>query len=100
MEKATSIPRIGSKLRKNILRMPEAVFQASGIVINGRRIKSCVFTTDLAIIRNCDADAVFAVYAAAGDKRRNNQGLLHTRFLRGRRRNNTGAAHGFAGKGR
>lgn len=42
MEKATSIPRIGSKLRKNILRMPEAVFQASGIVINGRRIKSCV----------------------------------------------------------
>ena len=55
MEKATSIPRIGSKLRKNILRMPEAVFQASGIVINGRRIKSCVFTTDL-------ADAVFAVY--------------------------------------
>ena len=62
MEKATSIPRIGSKLRKNILRMPEAVFQASGIVINGRRIKSCVFTTDLAIIRNCDADAVFAVY--------------------------------------
>ena len=62
MEKATPIPRIGSKLRKNILRMPEAVFQASGIVINGRRIKSCVFTTDLAIIRNCDADAVFAVY--------------------------------------
>ena len=42
--------------------MPEAVFQASGIVINGRRIKSFVFTTDLAIIRNCDADAVFAVY--------------------------------------
>lgn len=37
MEKATPIPRIGSKLRKNILRMPEAVFQASGIVINGRR---------------------------------------------------------------
>lgn len=27
MEKATSIPRIGSKLRKNILRMPEAVFK-------------------------------------------------------------------------
>jgi hypothetical protein len=31
-------------------------------VVNGRRIKSLVFTTDLAIIRNCDADAVFAVY--------------------------------------
>lgn len=34
----------------------------AGIVINGRRLKSFVFTTDLAIIRNCDADAVFAVY--------------------------------------
>lgn len=58
----TQIPQIGSKLRQHILKMPEAVFQASGIVINGRRIKSFVFTTDLAIIRNCDADAVFAVY--------------------------------------
>ena len=58
----TSIPQIAGKLRKNILKLPEAVFQASGIVINGRRIKSFVFTTDLAIIRNCDADAVFAVY--------------------------------------
>ena len=31
-------------------------------MVNGRRVKSLVFTTDLAIIRNCDADAVFAVY--------------------------------------
>ena len=38
------------------------MYAASGIVINGRRLKSFVFTTDLAIIRNCDADAVFAVY--------------------------------------
>lgn len=57
-----NIPQIGGKLRTHILKMPEAVFKASGIVINGRRIKSFVFTTDLAIIRNCDADAVFAVY--------------------------------------
>ena len=56
------LPQIDSRLRKHILRMPEAVFGASGIVINGRRIKSLVFTTDLAIIRNCNADAVFAVY--------------------------------------
>lgn len=60
--KDNPIPQIGGKLRSHILKMPEAVFQASGIVINGRRIKSFVFTTDLAIIRNCDADAVFAVY--------------------------------------
>ena len=31
-------------------------------MIYGRNIKSLVFTTDLAIIKNCDADAVFAVY--------------------------------------
>ena len=57
-----NMPRIQSSLRRRILNMPEATYEASGIVINGRRIKSLVFTTDLAIIRNCDADAVFAVY--------------------------------------
>ncbi len=57
-----SIPSVESKLRNHIVRMPEAIYQASGIIVNGRRIKSFVFTTDLAIIRNCDADAVFAVY--------------------------------------
>lgn len=56
------MPRIESKLRHNILEIPEEVYQASGIAIYGRRIKSLVFSTDLAIIRNCNADAVFAVY--------------------------------------
>ena len=55
-------PNVESRLRHNILKMPQEVYAASGIVINGRRLKSFVFTTDLAIIRNCDADAVFAVY--------------------------------------
>lgn len=53
---------VESRLRHNILEMPKEIRQASGIVIYGRRIKSLVFTTDLAIIKNCDADAVFAVY--------------------------------------
>lgn len=57
----TIIPNIDSSLR-HILRVPKECFDCSGIVINGRRIKSLVFTTDLAIIKNCDADAVFAVY--------------------------------------
>ena len=57
-----SPPRVESQLRHGILEMPEAIYSASGIVVNGRRLKSFVFTTDLAIIRNCDADAVFAVY--------------------------------------
>ena len=56
------VPFVESRLRHNILEMPPEIRQASGIVIYGRRIKSLVFTTDLAIIKNCDADAVFAVY--------------------------------------
>ena len=54
-------PSVDSQLR-HILRMPQEVYAASGIIVNGRRLKSFVFTTDLAVIRNCDADAVFAVY--------------------------------------
>ena len=56
------VPQVSSKLRHQVLRVPTAVRNASGIVINGRRIKSLVFTTDIAIIRNCNADAVLAVY--------------------------------------
>ena len=55
-------PTITSKLRHHILEVPSVIRNASGIVINGRRIKSLIFTTDIALIRNCDADAVLAVY--------------------------------------
>lgn len=61
MDSYKNTPYIQSSLR-HILTMPKECYAASGIVINGRRIKSLVFTTDIAIIRNCDADAVFAVY--------------------------------------
>ena len=56
------VPQINSKLRHHILKVPDAARNASGILVNGRRIKSLVFTTDIAIIRNCNADAVLAVY--------------------------------------
>jgi hypothetical protein len=56
------IPRIVSGLRHNILYVPDEIRKASGIIINGRRIKSLIFSTDIAIIKNCDADAVLAVY--------------------------------------
>ena len=49
---AKYVPQVSSKLRHHILRVPSVVRNASGIVINGRRIKSLVFTTDIAIIRN------------------------------------------------
>ncbi len=56
------IPKIQSSLRHNTITMPEEIYSASGIIINGRRIKSLIFSTDLAIICNCNADAVLAVY--------------------------------------
>ncbi len=60
--KRPNAPQVETPLRHNILKMPDACYAASGIRIFGRRIKTLVFTTDIAIIRNCDADAVFAVY--------------------------------------
>ncbi|MEA5060124.1 MAG: hydrolase [Clostridia bacterium] len=56
------VPKITGELRAHILTMPEEIYQASGMVVLGRRIKSVVFSTDIAIIRNCNADAVLAVY--------------------------------------
>ena len=56
------LPRIAGKLRSKYLEMPEEIYKAKGIVIMGKRIKSVIFTTDIAIIRSCNADAVLAVY--------------------------------------
>jgi len=56
------VPHIKSRLRHNILEIPSAARGASGIRVYGKRIKTLVFTTDIAIIRNCNADAVLAVY--------------------------------------
>lgn len=56
------IPQVESALRRHYVEMPSAVWNASGIIIWGKRIKSLVFSTDLAVIRNCNADAVLAVY--------------------------------------
>lgn len=62
MDQKKAIPHISSKLRHHILEVPNEARGVSGIVINGKRIKTLVFTTDIAIIRNCSADAVLAVY--------------------------------------
>ena len=56
------IPEIMTPLKQDIVKMPEIIRKASGIKIFGRKIKSIIFTTDIAIIRNTDAQAVIAVY--------------------------------------
>lgn len=55
-------PKIDGKLKTHFFKLPPIIQNASGIAINGRLVKSLVFTTDVAIVRNCDADAVFCVY--------------------------------------
>lgn len=63
LDREKKIPHVKTKLRsQHIVTMPDEIYAASGIVIMGRRIKSLIFSTDIAIIRNCNADAVLAVY--------------------------------------
>ena len=61
-KKEKNIPLVHSKLRKSFVKVPEEVYKASGIMIFEKRIKSLLFTTDLAIIRNSNADSIMAVY--------------------------------------
>lgn len=49
-------------LRDFRIDVPEVIYTCRGLKIFGRRIKSIVFSTDVSIIRNCNADAVIAVY--------------------------------------
>lgn len=55
-------PKIDGTLRKFALRVPECIRKCSGIEIFGKIIKSLVFSTDVCIIKNVNADAVIAVY--------------------------------------
>ena len=48
--------------RKSALKVPEAIYRCSGIMVFGKRIKSLVFSTELSIIKNVNADAIIAVY--------------------------------------
>ncbi|QXP52656.1 hydrolase [Cellulophaga sp. HaHa_2_95] len=56
------IPSFGSRLRRNIVTVPEIIEQCSGISVFGQVLKSFLFSTDVAIIRNTNANAIIAVY--------------------------------------
>ena len=55
-------PQVSGTLRKFALRVPEVIAECSGIKIFGKLIRSLVFSTDVSIIKNVNADAVIAVY--------------------------------------
>ncbi len=57
-----NIPSFGSRLRRNIVTVPEVINQCSGIRVFGQLLKSFLFSTDVAIIRNTNANAIIAVY--------------------------------------
>lgn len=59
---AKNVPEIKGTLRSHMIELPGVVREASGIRVFGKRLKSFLFTTDVAIIKNTNADAVIAVY--------------------------------------
>lgn len=56
------VPVINSKLRSHKVTVPACIRNATGIYINGTRVKSLLFSTDVAVIANSDGDAIIAVY--------------------------------------
>ena len=59
---AKKVPSYTGSLRSHSLMLPACISECSGIRIFGRRIKSLAFSTDVAIIKNINADAIIAVY--------------------------------------
>ena len=57
-----NVPEIKGLLRSHVVEVPSCIRDCSGIKIFGKRIKSLLFTTDVAIIRNTNADSIMAVY--------------------------------------
>ncbi len=62
MTKEKYIPEVKSKLRSRIIEVPPVIYKASGIKVLGTRIKSLLFSTDVAIIKNTNANSIIAVY--------------------------------------
>lgn len=61
------IPNITSPLRNTIIKLPETIRTASGIIIYGKRVKSILYSLDVSLIANTDADAILCVYPFTPD---------------------------------
>ncbi len=55
-------PVYTGNLRSHTITIPQSIYACSGIRVFGRKIRSLVFSTDVAIIKNINTDAVLAVY--------------------------------------
>ncbi len=61
-KEAKFVPEIKGTLRNHVVEVPSVIRDCGGIKIFGKRIKSLLFSTDVALIRNSNADAIIAVY--------------------------------------
>ena len=57
---------IEGRLSSGAVRVPPEIERCSGIVVHGQRIRSFAYSTDVAVIRNTNADAILAVYPFTG----------------------------------
>lgn len=62
MKEPKYVPEFRTNLRSNAIEVPESIYKASGIKILGKRIKSLLFTTDVSLIANNNANSIIAVY--------------------------------------
>lgn len=62
MTSQDKIPSVLSDLRQEVVTVPDVIQTCSGIRIYGRLIRSILFSTDVAVLANHNADAVLAVY--------------------------------------
>lgn len=62
MEREKYIPEVKSTLRSRTIQVPDVIYRASGIKFLGTRIKSLLFSTDVAILKNNNANSIIAVY--------------------------------------
>jgi hypothetical protein len=81
-------PDVRGRLRRQFIRLPVIIREVPRVRILNRHIRSVVFSTDVAVMRNTDADAVIAVYplhAAAHHHARAHRGCRRAGVLwRGR----------------
>ena len=61
-KKKKFVPSIETELRRRQVSVPEVTYRASGINFMGKRIKSLLFTNDIPIIVNNNAQAIMSVY--------------------------------------
>lgn len=59
----SNTPELTTALKKHIVKVPDIIRkETTGITITGKKFHSLLFTTDIAIIKNTNANAIIAVY--------------------------------------